>query len=69
MIGLPWKIIGPVIAIIAVAGLVYWAGYSRRDADDLRDHISTTERINEAEDDIGSRDDAGVLDWLHERSK
>ena len=50
MIGLPWKIIGPAVAIIAVAGLVYWAGYSRRDADDLRDQINTRERIENALD-------------------
>lgn len=52
-----------VALLLVVAALVYWLGMSsaRRDLQDLRDYISTKERMNEADPDFA---DCGWYDSL-----
>ena len=54
------------LAVLALIASIYWMGgrEARREAGDLRDYISTDERMDHAGEDIGAGDDSHVLDWL-----
>lgn len=58
-------------AVLALGGFIYWQGgkSARMERDALQDQIDTGRRIDDAGEDIGGRDDDGILDWLHNRSQ
>lgn len=59
------------LAVLAVVASIYWMGgrEARREADELRDYISTDERMDHAGEGIGAGDDSHVLDWLRRYGK
>lgn len=54
------------VLLLAVVASIYWMGGrdARREADELRDEITTDRRMDDAGEDLRSGDDQHIRDWL-----